>query len=83
MARVKPSIAAVSEPVYSATPLAPDANEAGHFGDFGFMRRVGVAMFVLGSATLLATLSLPDPDSSDHPAIEIIAGLLALGAVVA
>jgi hypothetical protein len=63
-------VAAASEPVYSVTPLAPDANVAGRVGDFGFMRRVGVAMFVLGSATLLATLSLPDPDPSDHPAIE-------------
>jgi diguanylate cyclase (GGDEF)-like protein len=46
------------------------------------MRWVAVAMFVLGSATLLATLPLPDPNTSDHPAIRIIAGLLALGAVV-
>jgi len=51
--------------------------------DFGFVRRVGVAMFLLGAATLLGTLPLPDPDTSDHPAIKIIAGLLALGAVVA
>jgi diguanylate cyclase (GGDEF)-like protein len=51
--------------------------------DFNFMRRVGVAMFVLGAATLLATLPLPDPDTSDHPAIKIIAGLLAVGAVIA
>ena len=46
------------------------------------MRWVAVAMFVLGSATLLATLPLPDPNTSDHPAIRIIAGLLALGAIV-
>jgi len=46
------------------------------------MRWVGVAMFVLGSVTLLATLPLPDPNTSDHPAIRIVAGLLALGAVV-
>ena len=45
------------------------------------MRWVGVAMFVLGSATLLATLPMPDPNRSDHPAIELIAGLLVLGAV--
>jgi diguanylate cyclase (GGDEF)-like protein len=45
------------------------------------MRWVGVAMFVLGSATLLATLPLPDPNTSDHPAIRVIAVLLGLGAV--
>ena len=45
------------------------------------MRWVGVAMFLLGSATLLATLPLPDPNTSDHPAIELVAGLLGLGAV--
>jgi diguanylate cyclase (GGDEF)-like protein len=45
------------------------------------MRWVGVAMFVLGGATLIATLPLPDPNTSDHPAIRIIAGLLGLGAV--
>jgi diguanylate cyclase (GGDEF)-like protein len=44
------------------------------------MRWVGVAMFLLGSATLLATLPMPDPNTSDHPAIELVAGLLALGA---
>jgi diguanylate cyclase (GGDEF)-like protein len=48
----------------------------------GLMRWVGVAMFLLGSVTLLATLPLPDPNTSDHPAIRIVAGLLALGAVV-
>ncbi|MEA2209533.1 MAG: hypothetical protein QOF54_2010 [Solirubrobacteraceae bacterium] len=46
------------------------------------MRWVGVAMFVLGSTTLLATLPLPDPNTSDHPAIHIVAGLLALGALL-
>ena len=45
------------------------------------MRWVGVAMFVLGSATLLATLPMPDPNTSDHPAIELVAALLGLGAV--
>ncbi|HME04133.1 MAG TPA: GGDEF domain-containing protein, partial [Solirubrobacteraceae bacterium] len=49
--------------------------------DFPFMRRVGVAMFVLGAVTLLGTLPLPDPDTSDHPAIKLIAGLLGLGAL--
>jgi diguanylate cyclase (GGDEF)-like protein len=46
------------------------------------MRWVGVAMFVLGSATLLATLPLPDPNTSDHPAIRVIAALLGFGAVL-
>jgi diguanylate cyclase (GGDEF)-like protein len=45
------------------------------------MRWVGVAMFVLGSVTLLATLELPDPNTSDHPGIRLIATLLGLGAV--
>jgi diguanylate cyclase (GGDEF)-like protein len=45
------------------------------------MRWVGVAMFVLGSLTLLATLPMPDPNTSDHPAIKIIAGLSILGAL--
>ncbi len=44
------------------------------------MRWVGVAMFVLGSATLIATLPMPDPNTSDHPAIEVVAGLLLAGA---
>jgi diguanylate cyclase (GGDEF)-like protein len=44
------------------------------------MRWVGVVMFVLGSATLLATLPMPDPNTSDHPAIKIIAALSILGA---
>ncbi len=46
------------------------------------MRVVGVAMFLLGSSALLATLSLPDPNRSDHPAIKLIAALLGLGAVL-
>jgi diguanylate cyclase (GGDEF)-like protein len=50
--------------------------------NFVFMRRVGTAMFLLGAGTLLATLSLPDPDASDHGAITIIAALLGVGAVV-
>jgi diguanylate cyclase (GGDEF)-like protein len=45
------------------------------------MRWVGVLMFVLGSAVLLATLPMPDPNTSDHPAIIVIAGLSILGAV--
>jgi diguanylate cyclase (GGDEF)-like protein len=45
------------------------------------MRWVGVLMFVLGSAVLLATLPMPDPNTSDHPAIVVIAALSILGAV--
>jgi diguanylate cyclase (GGDEF)-like protein len=48
--------------------------------DLNFMRRVGIAMFLLGSITLLATLPLPDPDPSDHGAVKLIAALLAAGA---
>ncbi|HXP37957.1 MAG TPA: hypothetical protein VN817_09340, partial [Solirubrobacteraceae bacterium] len=58
----------------AADPLDPRAAEH-------LMRWVGVAMFLLGSATLLATLPMPDPNTSDHPAIELVAGLLVLGAV--
>jgi diguanylate cyclase (GGDEF)-like protein len=47
----------------------------------GLMRGVGVAMFLLGSITLLATLPLPDPNTSDHPAIEVVAALLGVGAL--
>jgi diguanylate cyclase (GGDEF)-like protein len=56
------------------TPLDPRAAEH-------LMRWVGVAMFLLGSATLLATLPMPDPNTSDHPAIELVAALLGLGAL--
>jgi diguanylate cyclase (GGDEF)-like protein len=61
----------------SQTPSDPERSD-----DFIFMRRVGAAMFLVGAATLLATLTLPDPDPSDHPAIRVVAVLLALGAVV-
>ena len=47
------------------------------------MRWVAVAMFAFGSATVLATLSLPDPNTSDHPAVRLIAVLLGFGAVFA
>jgi diguanylate cyclase (GGDEF)-like protein len=57
----------------AADPLDPRAAEH-------LMRWVGVAMFVLGSATLLATLPMPDPNTSDHPAIKLVAALLGLGA---
>lgn len=56
--------------------VAADPREAENL-----MRGLGVGMFVLGSITLLATLPLPDPNTSDHPAIEIIAALLGLGAL--
>lgn len=46
------------------------------------MQRVGAAMFLVGAMSLLTTLALPDPDTSDHPAITLIAGLLGLGAVL-
>jgi diguanylate cyclase (GGDEF)-like protein len=61
-------------PIPDTSAMASD-----RVGDFAFMRRVGVAMFLLGAVTLLGTLPLPDPDTSDHPAIKIIAGLLVLG----
>ena len=55
---------------------------ASDHGDARFMRRLGVGMFAIGALTLLATLPLPDPNPSDHAGIEIVAALLALGAVV-
>ena len=64
---------------------APDVSPAAQLlrdQNYAFMRQGGMAMFFLGAATLLATLPLPDPDTSDHPALKVIAGLLALGGVV-
>src|SRR5271165_6954958 len=66
MATVRASISATSGRADRITPTGWDSQEV---DDLGFMRRVGVAMFLLGSITLLATLTLPDPDPSDHPAI--------------
>jgi len=63
------------------TAAAPNTQPVDPRSAEGLVRWVGVAMFVLGSATLLATLPLPDPNTSDHPAIRIIALLLAAGAV--
>lgn len=59
----------------------PDGRDGFGADELAFMRKVGVAMFFVGAITLLATLSLPDPDPSDHSAIGLIAGLLALGGV--
>lgn len=71
-----------TEPTSSGPELAGETSlhEA---GQTDFMRRVGTAMFALGGSTLLATLSLPDPDTSDHAAIKVIALLLGSGAVAA
>jgi diguanylate cyclase (GGDEF)-like protein len=80
MAKVKSSISAVSR---RADPIAHAPPDSSEVDDFGFMRRVGVVMFLLGAVTLLATLPLPDPDTSDHPAIKLISGLLVFGAGVA
>ncbi len=78
----KMSIPAATRRLLSARALPPErsAVDAGAAEDL--MRWVGVAMFLLGSATLLATLPLPDPNTSDHPAIRVIAALLGLGAAV-
>jgi diguanylate cyclase (GGDEF)-like protein len=75
---VKPRLGArpFSERADPAGGISSDPREAE-----GLMRGLGVAMFVLGATTLVATLSLPDPDTSDHPAIKLIAALLGLGAV--
>src|SRR5271166_883072 len=87
MVPVKPSTSVASQQADPTTPSRQDSARpppvSNGVDDFNFMRRVGVAMFLLGTSTLLATLPLPDPDTSDHTAIKIIAGLLALGAVVA
>jgi diguanylate cyclase (GGDEF)-like protein len=71
-----PAAAGVAAPASGQLPVG-DTREAE-----SLMRWVGVGMFALGSATLLATLPLPDPNASDHPAIAVVAALLALGAVV-
>ena len=72
----------------SDAPAPPQSRErpseelaASDPGDYRFMRRLGVGMFLIGTLTLLATLPLPDPNPSDHTAIEIIAALLAAGAL--
>jgi len=77
MGRTKPGSGALVASPDAHQDLPADPRAAEHL-----MRWVGVAMFLLGSTTLLATLPLPDPNTSDHAAIEIIAGLLALGAVI-
>jgi diguanylate cyclase (GGDEF)-like protein len=63
----------------AADAFSSDARES---ADLAFMRRVSAAMFLLGGLTLLATLTLPDPDPSDRPAIRIVAALLGAGAVI-
>jgi len=50
--------------------------------DLHFIRRCGVGTFAIGAIALASTLLLPDPDKSDHLALTICIGLLALGAVV-
>jgi diguanylate cyclase (GGDEF)-like protein len=77
MASPKPGVGALLASAAPQDDQSADPRAAEHL-----MRWVGVAMFLLGSATLLATLPLPDPNTSDHPAIRIIAVLLALGAVI-
>jgi diguanylate cyclase (GGDEF)-like protein len=77
MASPKPGVGALLASAASRDEQTADPHAAEHL-----MRWVGVAMFLLGSATLLGTLPLPDPNTSDHPAIRVIAVLLALGAVV-
>ena len=46
------------------------------------MWRFGLIAFVVGAVTALTVLTLPDPDPSDHTAIAVIAGVLALSAGV-
>jgi diguanylate cyclase (GGDEF)-like protein len=72
----RPALFAIRTTIHGSdkeAPLDPRAADE-------LMRWVGVAMFVLGSATLLATLPLPDPNTSDHPALVVVAGLLLVGA---
>ncbi len=76
MASIDLEAGALSAGAPSFDETAADPRAAEHL-----MRWVGVAMFVLGSATLLATLPMPDPNTSDHPAIVLVAGLLVLGAL--
>jgi diguanylate cyclase (GGDEF)-like protein len=59
-----------------------EAAVAGDRGEARFMRRLGVGMFAVGCLTLLGTLPLPDPNTSDHPGIEVVAALLAIGALL-
>jgi diguanylate cyclase (GGDEF)-like protein len=73
----RPALFAIRTAIHGSdqeAPLDPRAADE-------LMRWVGVAMFLLGSATLIATLPLPDPNTSDHPALVLVAGLLLIGAV--
>jgi diguanylate cyclase (GGDEF)-like protein len=76
MASLNLGRSALSGPVESIPHSSADPRAAENL-----MRGVGVAMFILGSLTLLGTLPLPDPNTSDHPAIKAIAVLLGLGAL--
>ena len=44
------------------------------------MWRFGLIAFAVGAITALTVTTLPDPDPSDHTAIAVIAGVLALSA---
>ena len=51
----------------------PDAPTTGkRFDDLRVMWKAGVAMYLVGAATVLAILPVPDPDPSDHTALAII-----------
>lgn len=43
--------------------------------DFRLLWLLTVAMYVAGGLTLLAVLAMPDPDSSDHAALAVVAGV--------
>jgi diguanylate cyclase (GGDEF)-like protein len=74
------TFSASTRSLLSVTAVPGESSAADARAAENLMRWVGVAMFLLGSATLLATLPLPDPNTSDHPAIRLIAALLGLGA---
>ena len=51
----------------------PDASTTGkRFDDLRVMWKAGVAMYLVGAATVLAILPVPDPDPSDHTELAII-----------
>jgi diguanylate cyclase (GGDEF)-like protein len=50
--------------------------------DLAQMRRVAIVMYVMGAVSLGVVLLGPDPDTSDHAALAVMAGVLAASAGV-
>ena len=55
--------------------MSDEAPPIQRFDDVRVMWKSAVAMYLVGAATLFAVLWLPDPDTSDHTAIAIVAAV--------